>query len=207
MKPHRFELGIIVAVAGLMLVWGSMQTVSAQMGGDPAENQPMSSSTNMQGDKIIDKVGGTMGIETLTDRFLHGLMGMDQPMPMPGSSGTSGSGMGNMNPTSYDYTAVREHVRAALCKAAGGDCKVTKLTKSEKMNEPQVNAAQWDAAISDFKTALGTYDLTDKQQDKLIAAVTSMRKDLMSGKGTMNSGDSQSNMKDENKTKSGTKSW
>jgi hypothetical protein len=206
MKRHRVIPGAVMAVMGVMLVWGSMQVLSAQETEKQSKTHNMMSSKNMKSEKIIDKIGGTAGIETLTDKFLHGLKGMDENMPMPGASGSSGSGMGNATQASYDYTAVREHVRASLCKAAGGDCKVYKLTKNEKMNQPVVSDAQWDAAVKDFKTTLGTYNLTDKEQDKLLASVTSMKKDLMSGKGTMSGTEMNSNMKDEKKDKSG-KGW
>jgi len=76
-------------------------------------------------------------------------------------------------------------VRTRLCKAAGGDCKIVKMTKSEMKNQPKVSEGDWDKAVSDIQQALSSYTLTQSDQNKLVAAVNGMKKEFVSGSGDM----------------------
>jgi len=159
------------------------------------------SSQNTSEGSIYQKLGGNPAIDVLADRFISRILGT-APMGIAGPTGVSSkvtisstqasagtaapdvtskskpmgtsAGMGG-----WDYTLVREYVRTKLCKITGGDCKVSTLNTSQMKAQPMVSDSQWDNAVSDLRQSLNSYNLTPQEQERLISAMSGMKKELV----------------------------
>ena len=71
------------------------------------------------------------------------------------------------------------HVTALVCAATGGPCTYTGRTMKESHAQLNINEAQWQAMVVDFRKTLDKFKVPSREQEELIVIVGSTKKDIV----------------------------
>jgi hemoglobin len=119
---------------------------------------------------LYERLGGIYSIATVVDEFIERLL---------------------VNPTLNANPAISEararvpkaglkfHVTTQLCEVTGGPCKYTGRAMKEAHQHLNIDQAQWDAMVADFKTTLDKFKVPLKEQQELIMIVGSTKTDIV----------------------------
>jgi hemoglobin len=80
-----------------------------------------------------------------------------------------------------DLDSLRGHLSAQFCEAAGGPCKYTGRPMKPGHAGMHVQNAEFDAMAEDLVAALKAHGIGAAEQKELLAAVGSMRPDIVEG--------------------------
>ncbi len=80
-----------------------------------------------------------------------------------------------------DLDSLRGHLSAQICEAAGGPCKYTGRPMKPGHAGMHVQNAEFDAMAEDLLAALKAHGIGAAEQQELLAAVGSMRPDIVEG--------------------------
>jgi hemoglobin len=128
----------------------------------PAQDSPHS---------LYERLGGVYSIATVVDDFIERLL-VDVTL--------------NANPAISEARArvpkagLKFHVTALVCEVTGGPCHYTGRAMKEAHKHLNINQAQWEAMLADFRTTLAKFKVPQKEQEELIAIVESTKSDVMS---------------------------
>ncbi len=124
---------------------------------------------------LYDRLGGVYSIATVVDDFIERLYVNDTL---------------NANPAINEARArvpkagLKFHVTTLVCEVTGGPCKYIGRTMKEAHAHLNINEAQWDAMVADFRKTLDKFKVPVKEQGELIAIVGSTKKDIVKPAGT-----------------------
>jgi hemoglobin len=154
-----------IAIGVLMLVAiGPATRIAAQT--KAAAEQPKS---------LYDRLGGVYSIATVVDDFIERLL-VDDTL--------------NANPAIKEARArvpkagLKFHVTTLVCEVTGGPCKYAGRTMKDAHAHLNINEAQWDAMVADFRKTLDKFKVPAKEQEELIVIVGTTKKDIVKPAGT-----------------------
>jgi hemoglobin len=119
---------------------------------------------------LHDRLGGVYSIATVVDDFIERLLVNDTL---------------NANPAINDArkrvpkAGLKFHVTALVCEVTGGSCKYSGRSMKEAHDHLNINEAQWQATVADFRKTLDKFKVPPKEQEELIAIVGSTKKDIV----------------------------
>ena len=119
---------------------------------------------------LYERLGGAYSIATVVDDFIERLLVNDTL---------------NANPAIKEArvrvpkAGLKFHVIALVCEVSGGPCKYTGRTMKESHQHLNINQAEWDAMVVDFKAALDKFKVPQREQQELIAIVGSTKNDIV----------------------------
>jgi hemoglobin len=68
-----------------------------------------------------------------------------------------------------------------VCEVTGGPCKYTGRTMKESHARLNINEAQWQAMVADFRKTLDKHKVPSREQEELVTIVGSTKKDIVAG--------------------------
>jgi hemoglobin len=71
------------------------------------------------------------------------------------------------------------HVTALVCEVTGGPCKYTGRSMKESHAHLDINEAQWQAMVADFRKTLDKFKVPAKEQEELITIVGSTKNEIV----------------------------
>jgi hemoglobin len=119
---------------------------------------------------LYQRLGGVYSIATVVDDFIERLLVNDTL---------------NANPAINEARArvpkagLKFHVTTLVCEVTGGPCKYTGRSMKEAHDHLDINEAQWQAMVADFRKTLERFEVPSQEQDELIAIVESTKKDIV----------------------------
>jgi hemoglobin len=148
---NRWGLG---AALGALLIATAARTASAQDKPKP----------------LYDRLGGVYSIATVVDDFIERLL-VNETL--------------NANPAIKDArnrvpkAGLKFHVTALVCEVTGGPCKYSGRSMQDAHAKLNINEAQWQAMVVDFRKTLDKFKVPSKEQEELITIVGSTKKDIV----------------------------
>jgi hemoglobin len=136
---------------------------TAQPAAKPVTAQP---ATNV----LYDRLGGIYGIASVVDDFIERLLVND---------------VLNANPAIKEARArvpkagLKFHVTALVCEVTGGPCRYTGRSMKESHAKLNINDAQWNAMVADFRKTLDTFKVPSREQEQLIGIVGRTKEDIV----------------------------
>jgi len=121
---------------------------------------------------LYDRLGGVYSIATVVDDFIERLL-VDDTL--------------NANPAIKDArtrvpkAGLKFHVTALVCEVTGGPCKYSGRSMKDAHAQLNINEAQWQAMVADFRRTLDKFKVPAKEQEELITIVGSTKKDIVKG--------------------------
>src|SRR5215813_5603597 len=119
---------------------------------------------------LFERLGGVYSIATVVDDFIERLLVNDTL---------------NANPAINEARArvpkagLKFHVTALVCGVTGGPCKYSGRSMKDAHAHLNINEAQWQAMVTDFRKTLDKFRVPSKEQEELIAIVGSTKKDIV----------------------------
>ena len=119
---------------------------------------------------LYDRLGGVYSIATVVDDFIERLLVND---------------VLNANPAIKEARArvpkagLKFHVTTLVCEVTGGPCKYSGRTMKESHAKLNINEAQWQAMVVDFRKSLDNFKVPAREQQELITIVGSTKKDIV----------------------------
>jgi hemoglobin len=119
---------------------------------------------------LYDRLGGVYSIATVVDDFIERLL-VNETL--------------NANPAIDDArkrvpkAGLKFHVTALVCEVTSGPCKYSGRSMKEAHEHLNINEAQWQAMVADFRKTLDRFKVPSKEQEELIAIVGSTKKDIV----------------------------
>jgi hemoglobin len=119
---------------------------------------------------LYDRLGGVYSIATVVDDFIERLL-VDDTL--------------NANPaikearTRAPKAGLKFHVTALVCEVTGGPCKYSGRSMKDAHAQLNINEAQWQAMVVDFRKTLDKFKVPTKEQEELIAIVGTTKKDIV----------------------------
>jgi hemoglobin len=119
---------------------------------------------------LYDRLGGVYGIAPVVDDFIERLLVNDTL---------------NANPAINEARArvpkagLKFHVTTLVCQVTGGPCSYTGRSMEESHRHLNINEAQWQAMVGDFRATLNKFKVPAREQEELIAIVESTKKDIV----------------------------
>ena len=146
---------VIVAATFIAIVAGvTTQTVTGQV------KQP----------SLYERLGGVYSIATVVDDFIERLLVNDTLNANPSI---------NEARMRVPKAGLKFHVSALVCEVTGGPCKYTGRAMKESHQQLNINQAEWDAMVADFKATLNKFKVPQREQQELITIVGSTRNDIV----------------------------
>ena len=124
---------------------------------------------------LYDRLGGVYSIATVVDDFIERLLVNDTL---------------NANPAINEARArvpkagLKFHVTTLVCEVTGGPCKYAGRSMEASHRHLNINEAEWQAMIADFRKTLDTFKVPEREQEELIAIVGSTKKDIVTASAT-----------------------
>lgn len=152
-----------VGVCALLLL-GALAGASAQTRPAPAAAKP-----------LYERLGGVYSIATVVDDFIERLLVNDTL---------------NANPAIKEArdrvlkAGLKFHVTSLVCEVTGGPCKYAGRTMKDSHQHLNINQAQWDAMVADFRKTLDKFKVPQKEQQELIAIVATTKADIVKPAGS-----------------------
>ena len=160
---HRTIQRITVSVLMLAAI-GASTRIAAQT--KTSAEQPKS---------LYGRLGGVYNIATVVDDFIERLLVNDTLNANPAISEARAR---------VPKAGLKFHVTALVCEVTGGPCKYAGRTMKDAHAHLNINEAQWDAMVADFRKTLDKFKVPTKEQEELIAIVGSTKKDIVKPAGT-----------------------
>ena len=119
---------------------------------------------------LYDRLGGAYAIATVVDDFIERLLVNDTL---------------NANPAILEArqrvpkAGLKFHVTTLVCEATAGPCKYVGRTMKESHAKLNINEAQWQAMVADFRKTLDKFKVPAREQQELITIVDSTKKDIV----------------------------
>ncbi|MGH9200676.1 MAG: group I truncated hemoglobin [Vicinamibacterales bacterium] len=119
---------------------------------------------------LFERLGGVYSIATVVDDFIERLLVNDTL---------------NANPAINEARArvpkagLKFHVTALVCEVTGGPCKYSGRSMTDSHAHLNINEAQWQAMVADFRRTLDKFKVPAKEQQELITIVGSTKKDIV----------------------------
>jgi hemoglobin len=119
---------------------------------------------------LYDRLGGAYSIATVVDDFIERLLVND---------------VLNANPAIKEARArvpkagLKFHVTELICAATGGPCMYTGRSMKDSHAKLNINEAQWQAMVADFRKTLDKFKVPSREQQELITIVGSTKKDIV----------------------------
>jgi hemoglobin len=129
----------------------------------PATAQPATKS-------LYERLGGVYSIATVVDDFIERLLVNDTLNTNPAIKEAR---------TRVPKAGLKFHVTAMVCAATGGPCKYTGRTMKESHAKLNINEAQWQAMVVDFRKSLDTFKVPAREQEELVTVVGSTKADIV----------------------------
>jgi hemoglobin len=144
----------LVAALGALIVAGTSRAVVAQEKAKP----------------LYDRLGGVYSIATVVDDFIERLLVNDTLNANPAIKEAR-----NRVPKA----GLKFHVTALVCEVTGGPCKYSGRSMQDAHAKLNINEAQWQAMVADFRKTLDKFKVPAKEQEELITIVGSTKKDIV----------------------------
>jgi hemoglobin len=119
---------------------------------------------------LYERLGGVYNIATVVDDFIERLLVNATLNANPAISEARGR---------VPKAGLKFHVTALVCEVTGGPCKYTGRSMKESHDRLNINEAQWQAMVADFRKTLDKFKVPAKEQDELVAIVESTKKDIV----------------------------
>ena len=142
---------------------GSRVTPSGRAGPDPA---PFPAAPK----PLFERLGGIPAITAATDDFLPRLFANPTVM---------GNAVVRERLMKADAAAVRQRLIDQLCNLTGGPCAYTGKDMRTAHTGLGITAAEWDAALTEFGTALDHVKVPPRERGELVAIIQAMRTDIV----------------------------
>ena len=119
---------------------------------------------------LYERLGGAYSIATVVDDFIERLL-VNATL--------------NANPAINEArrrvpkAGLKFHVTAMVCEVTGGPCKYTGRAMKESHQQLNINLAEWDAMVLDFKATLNKFKVPQREQQELITIVGSTKNDIV----------------------------
>jgi len=119
---------------------------------------------------LFERLGGVYSIATVVDDFIERLL-VNNTL--------------NANPAINEARArvpkagLKFHVTALVCEVTGGPCKYGGRSMKDAHAHLNINEAQWQAMVTDFRKTLDKFKILAKEQEELIAIVGSTKRDIV----------------------------
>ena len=119
---------------------------------------------------LYERLGGAYSIATVVDDFIERLLVNATLNANPAISEARTRG---------PKAGLKFYVTAMVCEASGGPCRCTGRTMKESHRHLNINQAEWDAMVVDFKATLNKFHVPQREQQELITIVGSTRNDIV----------------------------
>lgn len=129
----------------------------------PAAGQPATK-------PLYDRLGGVYSIATVVDDFIERLLVNDVLNANPAIKGARAR---------VPKAGLKFHVTALVCAATGGPCTYTGRSMKDSHAKLNINDAQWDAMVVDFRKTLDKFKVPSREQEELVMIVGSTKKDIV----------------------------
>ncbi|MBI4478326.1 MAG: group 1 truncated hemoglobin [Acidobacteria bacterium] len=122
---------------------------------------------------LYDRLGGVYAIASVVDEFIEALL-VNNTL--------------NANPAIKEArdrvpkAGLKFQVTALVCEVTGGPCKYTGRSMKEAHAKLNINEAQWDAMVADFRKVLDRFKVPQAEQQELITIVGTTKKDIVIAK-------------------------
>jgi hemoglobin len=150
------DRGMSRLLVGVMLIVGVRAGLSAQ--GQPATKS------------LYDRLGGVYSIATVVDDFIERLLVNDT---------LNANGAISEARARVPKAGLKFHVTTLVCEVTGGPCKYAGRSMKESHDHLNINEAQWQAMVADFRKSLDKFKVPAKEQEELIAIVGSTKTDIV----------------------------
>ena len=131
----------------------------------PAFSQAMSN----QKDSLYKRLGGYDAIAAVTDDFLARMIADPQLNKFfVGFSNES-------------KKRIRQHVVDFLCQTAGGPCAYHGADMKTAHAGINITEQDWQASVKDLQATLDKFKVPDRERDELLAAIGSLKGDIVHG--------------------------
>ena len=119
---------------------------------------------------LYDRLGGLKGITMVVDDFIDRLVVNETLNRNPAINAGRQS-----SPAPY----LKFQVSQMVCAATGGPCKYTGRSMKDAHAHLNINEAQWQALLGDFRASLAHFNVPAREQQELIAIVESTKPDIV----------------------------
>lgn len=160
------QVAATFALAALLLA-GSAPAVG-QEGGPEARQAPIAGAVDGQAQEasLYDRLGGVYPIASVVDVFIDLLLHNDVLNENPAIR----EARDRVPPAGLKY-----HVTAMVCQATGGPCEYTGRSMEEAHAHLNIGEREWQAMLSDFRRTLNDFQVSEQEQEELIAIVESTK--------------------------------
>ncbi len=121
---------------------------------------------------LYERLGGVYSIATVVDDFIERLLVNDTLNANPAINAARGR---------VPKAGLKFHVTALVCEVTGGPCKYSGRSMKESHAHLNINEAQWQAMVADFRKTLDKFKVPVKEQEELITIVGSTKNDIVKG--------------------------
>ena len=125
---------------------------------------------------LYERLGGVYSIATVVDDFIERLLVNETLNANHAINEARGR---------VPKAGLKFHVTALMCEVTGGPCQYSGRSMKESHDRLNINEAQWQAMVADFRKTLDKFKVPAKEQEELITIVGSTKKDIV--KATPNS--------------------
>jgi hemoglobin len=119
---------------------------------------------------LYERLGGVYSIATVVDDFIERLLVNDTLNANPAIDGARAR---------VPKAGLKFHVTALVCEVTGGPCKYSGRSMKEAHDHLNIDEAQWQAMVADFRKTLDKFKVPPKEQEELIAIVGSTKMDIV----------------------------
>jgi hemoglobin len=119
---------------------------------------------------LYERLGGVYAIATVVDDFIERLLINDTLNANPAISEAR---------VRVPKAGLKFQVTVLVCEVTGGPCTYTGRTMKDSHAKLNINEAQWQAMVVDFRKTLDTFKVPPREQEELVAIVGSTKKDIV----------------------------
>jgi hemoglobin len=121
-------------------------------------------------ESLYERLGGVYNIAVVVDDFIERLLVNDTLNANPAIKAARDR---------VPKAGLKFHVTTMVCQVTGGPCKYTGRTMKESHAKLNINEAQWDAMVVDFKATLNKFKVPAAEQEELVRIVGSTKADIV----------------------------
>jgi len=119
---------------------------------------------------LYERLGGVYSIATVVDDFIERLLVNDVLNANPAIKEAR---------TRVAKAGLKFQVTTLVCEVTGGPCKYTGRTMKDSHATLNINEAQWEAMVADFRKTLDKFKVPSREQEELVTIVGSTKKDIV----------------------------
>lgn len=119
---------------------------------------------------LYTRLGGVYAIATVVDDFLDRVLA---------DSVLNANPRVNAARQAVPRAGLKYRVTELVCQVTGGPCKYTGRSMKEAHAHLNINEAQWQALLRDFRASLDHFKVPAREQQALIAIVESTKPDIV----------------------------